>query len=234
MTLNELVYDIKNLCYAGLGNDDSIISDKQIAHWINVERMALIQAYFEKRRLFDPSLIQDLGCLEVSCIDKAECCNICINTEEHVYRTLLPIPTPISTPAYSMSNPALLSYVGLITYSDPFEFTSPSISAWSKYNKYTKHIIRAYYRNGYIYLDNVKNPYELEFIAVRGVFQDPFEAGKYSNCDNCKTYDDPYPIPGYLVSDLKEVILKKYVPYIQQQVQDVRNDSKTLFAPNQD
>ena len=46
--------------------------------------------------IFDQdSLIQDLGCLEVSCIDKAECCNICINTEEHVYRTLLPIPTPI-------------------------------------------------------------------------------------------------------------------------------------------
>lgn len=160
MTLNELIYDIKNLCYAGLGNQDSIISDKQIAHWINVERLSLIQKYFEKRRLFDPSLIQDLGCIEVNCIDKAECCNICINTDEHVYRSVSTIPTPISTPSYSLTNPVLLSYVGLITYDTPFEFTSLAITNWSKYNKYTKNVIRAYYRNGYIYLDNVKNPYE--------------------------------------------------------------------------
>ena len=233
MSLNELIYDIKNLCYSGLGSDDSIISDEQIAHWINVERALLIQKNFESRRFLDPSSIQDLGCIEVACTDKAECCNLCINTDEFVYKSINPIPDPITSPNFNITNPALLTYVGLITYDKPFEFTSPAIANWSKYNKYTKNSIRAYYRNKYIYLSNVKNPYELEFIAIRGIFQDPFEVGENSACEVCKTYNDPYPIPGYLVSDLKKIILSKYVPYVQNPAQDVRNDSKTLFAAEQ-
>lgn len=232
MRTKELIDDISNLAYAGLPTQNAVLSDMQVLHWINVERAFLIKKEAERNRVdIDPVLVQDLGCVEVQCVDAVECCNLCIPTDESILRTVNPVPIPISYDGSSFRDPYLFTYVGLVDYMTPFEFTSPAISRWSKFNKYTSHIVRAFYRKPYIYIINAKNIYDLEVIAIRGVFQNPYEAGQVDACGSCKSLEDEYPIPPYLISPLKEIILKKYLPFIMNPRLDTSNDAKDLTSP---
>ncbi len=231
MRTKELVDDILNLAYSGLPTQNAVLSEMQILHWINVERAFLIKKDSNENRVdIDPVLVQDLGCVEVKCVDAIECCNLCIPTDESILRTVNPVPIPISYDTFYFRDPYLFTYVGLVDYMTPFEFTSPAISRWSKFNKYTSNIIRAFYRKPYIYIVNAKNLYDLEVIAIRGVFQNPYEAGKVDTCNSCKSLDDEYPIPTYLISPLKEIILQKYLPFIMNNRLDTSNDAKDLTS----
>lgn len=232
MITKEIIDDISNLIYAGLPTQNAVLSDMQVLHWINVERAYLIKKNSEQNRVdIDPVLVQDLGCVEVQCVDTVECCNLCIPTDESILRTVNPVPIPISYDNSSFRDPYLFTYVGLVDYMTPFEFTSPAISRWSKFNKYTSHIVRAFYRKPYIYIINANNIYDLEVISIRGVFQNPYEAGQVTTCTSCKSLEDEYPIPTYLISPLKEIILKKYAPFIMNLRLDTSNDAKDLTSP---
>ena len=225
-TLNELIYNIKNVMYHGVSNIDDTISDAQIEFWINTERAKILKDEFEANKLLNPLLIQDLGCVPVKCIDRIECCDLGYESEETIYKTDVKIPKPLFVGWTALSNPAMFTYVGLVTHNKPFEFTSEAISNWSIYKRYTHNTPRAFYRNEHIYITNITNPSHLEVINIKGVFEYPTEVKTFNKCsgDPCFTKDSDYPMTPHLIPILNELIIAKYGTLIMQTQNDTLND----------
>lgn len=226
-TLLEVVYGIRNLAYGGMTNMESTISTRQIIYWINVERAKLIKEEFEKNKLMSPVWIQDLGCLKVRCLDKVECCEFECDSDEYIYKTIDKIPTPVGINWSALHSNTLITYVGLATHDSPFEFTAEPIAHWSRFKRYTKLKPRAFYRDGYIYITNIKNPSHLEVINVKGVFMNPEEADTISKCnDVCYEKEFEYPIPSHLLSPLQALVVDKWLrPAISTQTDYINNAS---------
>lgn len=211
-TVEEVIYSIKNLAYGGLSTQESTISDSQILYWCNVERSFLIKEEFEKNKLLSPGWKQSLGCVQVQCVDKVDCCDLIYGSDQFIYRTVEKVPIPVSINWSALHSNVLLTYVGLVTYDTPFEFTSESISNWSKYNRWTPNKPRSFYRDGYIYITNIKNPSHLEYIGVQGVFENPEQVLEYNKCrDQCTNEQSEYPLASHLGSLLQQLVLDKWL-----------------------
>jgi len=128
-TRNEIIYSIRNLAYGGITSSEATISTAQIAFWIDVERAKLMKEEFEKNKALSPIWIQDLGCVEVTCADKVECCDFGCGSDEYIYKTVLPIPRPVNINWSGIHNNTLITYVGLATHDMPFEFTAEPIAS---------------------------------------------------------------------------------------------------------
>jgi hypothetical protein len=217
-SLNELTYNLLNIFRGGMQSDDEPVSKKQIAFQIGYYRAMLIKRELDKNRTLDRRLIQDLGCIDLTYVDRAECCDITWDCE--VARTVDRIPQPVES-----SDSALLTFVGLIDKVTPIEYTSKSQAHWSKYNKYTSKSYRAYYHNGYIYIANATR---LKYINVQGVFADPESAATFSQCDGspCFTWDSQYPIAEYMIQPITEMIMTKEARLITNTPNDQTNDGE--------
>ena len=58
VTMNMMVYDLKNLVSGGIQSDDSRPSDRQVAYWINQTRAQLIRQEFSQRGKIHDSWLQ--------------------------------------------------------------------------------------------------------------------------------------------------------------------------------
>lgn len=227
-TINELIYKVKNLIHGGLGSDDSSISDELVLSFFNTERARLIKEEADKKRLTGAILIQDLGCVEIRCADKVECCNFPeLESQEYIHKTVKQIPTPLYGTFEGLSNPAMITYIGLVTKDKPFEFTSSTITRWAKYKKWTSKIPRAYYLDKYIYITNLY-PSNIRFINIQGIFENPLAVSEFNDCSGkvCFSNDSDYPITPYLESPLIQMVMDKYMQYLMQPgLRDTKNDA---------
>ena len=92
-TLNELVYDIKNPANGGFQSDDVAVSDRQVAYWANDTRDMLIGQLFSANKTIPDTVIQHLECVDMECLDPAECCDI--SSCARVLRSTQKIPRTI-------------------------------------------------------------------------------------------------------------------------------------------
>ena len=60
LTLNKLVFDIKNIAYGGITSDDAKISDRQIAYWVMQERSMLLSQIMGRKMRVAASCIETL------------------------------------------------------------------------------------------------------------------------------------------------------------------------------
>lgn len=138
--------------------------------------------------------------------DKARCpvdvdCDLLVTTST--------IPTPVRT------NLTLFDYVGDPDFTDSYSYGSPEqIALYSRYNKYTSDRPRYFFSNGYIY---IYGDLDLEYIGVRGLFDDPKQLEDFKcEGDPCYTDDDQYNIPDDLINaiiaDTLRVELRQQLP----------------------
>jgi hypothetical protein len=200
-TLNELIYDIKNIGYGGFQSDDVPISDRQVAYWINQERAFIIAQLLSSNKLIPDSLIQHLECVELECLDPAECCEI--ETCERVLRSTQKLPQTIHRNGRNT-----IFDVSSVDKKVGFTETNYIRQRTNKYSKYTGSKPRWFIKNNYLYLTNTK---EIEFVSLSGIFEDPTEALNFTTCDGkpCWTWDDQYPITNRLSTIITDKILKQ-------------------------
>lgn len=230
-TLREMVYNVKNLI--SVKSDDFRISDDQIAYWINTERALLIREFIKAEQSISAEIIQTLKCIPVECVDPIECCDLDIFSNYRILRTIPNIPIPLTLSSSSFHNPFLITFIGTVDRQKAFEFTSEDIIRWGKYNKYTRNLPRAFYRNKKIYVSNFDFPSGLGYISISGVFLNPEEVNEFNLCNreqNCdfesQVVDADYPIPEHLIPTVFDIIFRKYVPFILNQNQDLTNNAK--------
>jgi hypothetical protein len=218
MTLKEIVFDIRNAARAGGIVDDERISERQVAFWVNHYRALLIRRDLDKGKTISDNISQDLGCLSLIVADKAECCDLTSDCE--ILRTEVTLPTPIE-----LSRMDAITYVGNIDRTKGYELTSPVMSHWDKYSRYTSKVAKAYYLNGYIYITNETF---LKWINVQGIFQDPTEAGRFNTCDGepCYTASSDYPVSSYMVPTIKQMIFQQELKLSLNTTPDVTNNAE--------
>lgn len=61
MTLNEIVYNIKNLAEGGYSTDDNKLSTRQIKAWVNYHRLNILESYTNNGKNIPQGATQNLG-----------------------------------------------------------------------------------------------------------------------------------------------------------------------------
>lgn len=217
LTLPHLVYNLRNLIRDNR-SDDIKITDRQIEFIINYYRARLIKQEVDKKRPISSNVIQDIGQIALVKVDSAEVNGLVLG--QNVLKTTLPIPKLVE-----LNNRDAIMYVGGLDKMSSIDFVSKSQSRWNRFNTYGQNLPTAYYRNGYIYIENC--PKLLKFINIEGIFTDPREVSKYKN-SGTPCYDivnDPYPMSEYMISALTDMVISKELTFFLQMVPDDINDA---------
>lgn len=223
--LNELIYNIKNLLAGGRASDDMLVSNEQIAFWINYYRVKVIKQDREKNPQLKQIYIQNLGKVEMIQTDRNECCD----TTQCVLRTKVKIPTLLET-----NGTRNITFVGTVL-GKPFQETFATNVPYVTYDKYTGKDPKWFYENGYIYLVNPISSI-LKYINIRGVFEDPLLAEDFVTCgcanvgtEGCRLdYDFEYPLPQFQIDIVVKMIAQTELALISGTYNDTTNDGQDV------
>lgn len=224
MTLNEIVKDIMLLARGEQLSQSEPLQEAQVIYWINTYRALLFKQQFEKNYEIDRSYVQSLNCLTLTEIDPLECPSI-VTTERRVSRTV-EIPKPIVTRRGNC-----FTFVGNV-HGKPFQLTNEENIYYLSSRKYTKKDTYCYYKDSRIYV--VHSPM-LEYITLRGVFEDPTDLVAYTNnCTNMASFtiDSEYPLSANIIPILKDMIITRELRLVTTMPSDTSNDSVPKVSQN--
>ncbi len=205
VTLNQLIFDLLEIVRPNLSDDDNF-DTRQIAFWIKNQRALWLRNELNKNRTIDDNIVQDLGCVELELADKADCCDLEDGCK--ILRTVLEIPVGIE-----LHNKTGITRVAPIDKTTiPFNFVSYERAIWSGNGKYNKNQVFAFLLNNRIYIASKDQEIAkyLTHINVRGVFEDPEEAARFSHCtgEACYTKNSKFPINRWMIDYMKDAIIK--------------------------
>ena len=218
ITLNHLVYDIKNIAYGGTQSDDVPVSDRQVAYWINQTRATLLKQSIDKYSAIPDIFVQHIECIALECKDKVECCNG--TSEEYWLRSTQRIPNTIHRNGKNFIT-AVYSSDQNVSFSESSYYRQRT----NKYNTYTKHKPRWFFKDGYLYITNDRM---MDEVSLAGIFEDPTEVAEFKKCsgDLCFTWDDKYPITSAMASLITNIVLKEKMGIAIQAPRDDANDGR--------
>ena len=218
MTLNEIAYNLLNLVRGGRSSHDEHISLDQIKFNNKYYRAMFIRRDYAKNGFISRHIEQDLGCIKLIKVDASKCCNLPINCA--VYRTEETIPKTIRR-----NFEESITHVGDVTGLGTIPFVESSTIQWLPYDKYTKDKMKAYILQDYLYIYNADG---LEVVNVRGVFEDPKNVEKFSDCKTegggCYSDDYEYPIPLDMINLINQGIINGELTLLSGSVSDTTND----------
>lgn len=197
MTLDQIAYNILNLLRGGRSNVDEHISLDQIKFNIKHYRAMFIRRDFARNGLVTRHLEQDLGCLRLVRVDASKCCHLPVGCP--IYRTVAKIP---KTVRFNFSE--AITYTGDVTGMGRIPMIEPYEIAYIPYDKHTANRPKTYMIEDYMY---VYNPNAMEYINVRGIFEDPEEVAKFDCEGPC--YDDTsdFPLPMDMINAITTGLL---------------------------
>ena len=232
VTMNQMVYDLKNLVSGGVQSDDTKPSDRQVAYWINQTRSKLIRQEFSKRGKIHDSWVQHFNVEfeEVGLGMNNSCDTSC---EKHIFRSKCKIPTTIQR-GHKNGIIAVMPLAGSTTSLSDESVSSYSESTfyrknWHQYSKYGKNSKRWYLKGDYMYVIGAK-PKALQISAL---LEDPEEEKNCSNCtpEKCWNWDSPYPITLEMAGTITDILIKR-MGIIIESPED--NNNNATSGPKQD
>lgn len=216
MTLNEIAYNILNLLRAGRSHNDENISLGQIKFNIKHYRAMFIRRDFMRNGLITRHLEQDLGCVDIKKVDASKCpCKFEIDCP--VYRTDVKIPRTVRFNFRdAITHVGDVSGLGRIPLIEPYEVQ------WLPHDKYTANNPKAYMIEDYMY---IYNPGGMEFVNIRGVFEDPEELAGLKSCEgHCYDADSTFPIPADMISAITSGLANGELKLLVSTLVDDEND----------
>lgn len=230
MTEKQIVFSIWGKMRPNIADEDSL-DQREISIEVHKQRALLIRNELNKNRTIDSNLIQDLGCVQLEVADRAECCDIDLDCD--ILRTSLLIPNAIEL---HHSNPLWVGPLDKLDY--PFSLIPLERAKWAGNGKHNSRSIFAYLNNGRIYIFSKDNNIQkmLKFINIRGVFENPSEAARFSNCatgDSCyNSNTSKYPINSWMLPYLEAQVIQNLSGKLKFPI-DNTNDSTTNPLPQQ-
>lgn len=222
-TRTELVYSIKELLRDH--TDDSLISERHILFLIgNYRAKYLRQLYSNRAKAFDDSAKQCVV-LEMAKADPATCG---LSTGCTVLKSKRKLPNLLSVRGRST-----LTYVGPAIYgTKAFEQIDSQDAASYIEDKFSN--IATFIESGYVYVIGAAPAVKLiDWVRVEGIYDNPESLEGFKSCEcapdvesNCVTDWTEYPIPGHLISDVTQEVLKNYVATKKlEEIRDKDNNS---------
>ena len=199
MTLHEIAYNLLNLVRGGRSNHDEHISLDQLKFNIKHYRAMFIRRDYARNGFVSRHIEQDLGCIKLEIVDASKCCNLPV--ECIVYKTQQPIPKTVR-----FNFQEAITHVGDVTGFGTIPMINSNTLKFLSYDKYTKKKMKAYMIEDFLYIYNAEG---LEYINIRGVFEDPEDVSKFGDCAGVGCYDDnaEFPIPLDMLSQINSGIL---------------------------
>lgn len=227
-TKNEIIYSVLGKIRPAISDDENT-ARRQLSYDADTIRAKFLRNEFNKNRTIDAGFIQDLGCIPLEAVDRAECCEVEVGC--HVMRTMWDIPQSVE-----QHNSTTITRIGPV---DKLQTSYSLVPAervpFTGNSKFNKNQVFAYIKGNRIYV--VSNSHlikHLEHINVQGVFEVPEEAANFLTCDNkpCYSHDEKYPANRWLVDSIIRQLIQDYSP-VSIAPSDVANDGASTVTPQQ-
>lgn len=222
-TLNELAYNIINIARNFQGNsDDDRLNIRQVKFWIRNYRAKGIFDITEYGKQIDPQLVQDLGIVKLSRVDKAD--SSCPPIEWGCKILKVEIPKIVDLP----HNRGLV-FVGLIDKQTPFVIDFSDVSIFKRATRFGNTFNRCYFINNTLYVVTKEDGQELRYINIRAVFENPEDVTYYNTDGSARKYNpekDEYPMPLRLNDFVTTSIMQKELNLGLQTNNDEQNDAR--------
>ena len=204
MSLNNLIDNILQIIRNNNVAESEHISRRQIELWINYYRAYLIKQWVDKDREIDDMFIQTIEPIHLDRIEKAPGSFVYVGDKE--------LPKLIAFNRRS----------GVIAVRDMYghiiQLGSETKSKFQRYRKATCADYIAWVKGNKIYVEGDSN--QLEYISVDVIAEDPGDLG------DCWNPDDEYPVPGFMIPTIVQMILTNELRIMTAMPSDVTNNSQ--------
>lgn len=217
INLDKVVSDLLLTIRGSRVNQSEPISKRQLEDWVHQYRALLIRRDIGKGYKISPDYVQEMDNMKLEFVDEAE--DNTIDSDRYMLRTSSKLPKTLDLPMGGS-----ITYVGT-PLGKQLQLVPYNRLHWQDYRKYTGRDNMAALRNQHIY---VKNAEELEYINVRGVFENPLEVED----TNETNWAENYPLPQDKVPILKQMILERELSIIARSPSDNTNDSVFRLSQN--
>lgn len=219
VNLDKIIQDLLLIIRGSSISESEPISKRQIEDWVHQYRALLLKRDIDKGYAMNPDYIQEVPNRELESILGSEDNNI--SSECYIFRTKEQLPKAIDTKKYNGG----ITYIGTIL-GNQIQLLGYNRFQVHKNRKYTGGDLVAFIRNQYVYVSNNEL---LEYINIRGIFENPLELSNLTNIDI--DYRFNYPIPMDKISTLKQMILQGELGIESQSFSDEVNDSNHGVSP---
>lgn len=245
-TLNTITEDLLKVARGSIISESEPISKRQIENWVHQYRAVLLAREIEKGNYPNPDFIQNIPLLETEQV-RLEGSGVGtsmvfpytfdfplqsgerLSGEEYLLRTKLEIPKTID-----LKHKPGFTFVGDVRGNE-YQFVPEHRHLWQKHKRYTNNVTLSFLSNNRIYLTN--NDPSIEYISIRGIFENPMEVGRFLNPVTnlpIADWDTPYPMPNNLIPTLKEMIIGKELKIQITTPSDTKNDSNSGLSENKE
>lgn len=223
-TLNELAYNIRNIARSGQGNsDDDRLTIAQIKFWIGYYRAEGVLQTTNYGKDIHPQMVQDLGIVPLVEVDATD--SNCPTVQWGCTIKKVVVPKFVDFP-----KDRAIVFVGKIDKREPFILGNADTDYFKSATQFGKMMSRvtAIGNNMYFQLNN--RDLDLEYVNIRGVFEDPTKVDQYAT-SGCKPvcFDDAtseYPMPLNLYVYVLTNILQKELQFNEAAVNDELNNAR--------
>tara|TARA_R100001591_G_scaffold118407_1_gene141016 strand:+ start:4057 stop:4683 length:627 start_codon:yes stop_codon:yes gene_type:complete len=194
MTLNEIVYNIKNLAEGGYTTDDNKLSTRQIKAWVNYHRLNILESYTNNGKNIPQGATQNIGTFVVP--------------DEGEYLTLPKVASYGDTRGIT----SITSVDGNMI----FARTTQDKISYQEQSRFTSSMPKFFLEEGvrlYFYGSGGG-----EQVKIVGVLEDPTSASSWSGDD------DQYPLPSQLVNPLIKMVAEVEMNLTVRTPGDIIND----------
>lgn len=223
-TLDHYAYNIRNIARGGQGNsDDERLNIKQIRFWINGYRASGMFEVTDYGKEIHPQLIQDLGVVPLEEVDKAD--SNCPKVEWGCKIKKVTLPKLIDFPELRA-----LDFIGKIDKVSEIIVNYPGTAKYKAKTKFGSLSNRCYIVGDTVYFMLKDDDMMLEYVNIRGVFQNPEEVKTYPTEGCEQVCFDPstseYPIPARLYEYVLTKILRNELNWTTQAINDEINNAR--------
>ena len=209
MTLNEATYRILSVYRAKHKITDNV-STRLVKSWINSVRALLVKQKLDTIiSPIDEALLQSLGPVELEEVDSSIFPDI--PTDKRMKRTIEDIPHPVMRRG---DIPALVRVGPADRLEHRFKVVNYETALYSGFGKFNSKDIYAFYLDTKVYFIGKDLNYfkQLQYVDIRGIFQDPFKAARFTDPDFGD--DSPYPVSSDLFERIEKYIMDYKLPAV--------------------
>ena len=196
------------------------LKDRQIIYWLDTKRALRIERTQANKMLLNDWLFQDIGCVPLCRVDKAECDSITYGCNS----LKVDIDKLISLPDMASLRVNMVDKISRIYYTSPNLLKARLDSVMGRNFNWCTII------GNQLYI--IPNPNMWENFAVvniQGIFESPTTVTKYDQCvTKCgfDIYNDDYPAPAGMLDEITLDILTKELNIAMRMIADDTNDNR--------
>jgi len=215
-TKSQIVYNWLNLLVGGRLSDDFLPSYAQLSFIADYKRAQYIKQDQNKNYFDNDQFYQDLGCINMIPVDKAECC--VIELDCNVLRTEVQIPKLIRL------NNRLPIKISAVEKQSRFTIILPERVPFLGHTKHPQLGVKVYWLNNYLY---IPESLDIKAINVRAILENPSNAKTFI-CDGEACYTDlsEYPLTADMLDLITKDVMGNELRFLLQTVSDEENDTQ--------